>query len=93
MSHNVIWEESALQKLAELWLKASSPERLAMNRIVTDVDRILSDNPLELGESREQSSRIHFLGAYVIQFDIPDAGVVRVLSLHRIRSRPGSSSS
>jgi hypothetical protein len=59
MNYSVIWLVDAEDELAAIWLDAA--DRDAITRAVFDLDRDLSTNPLDAGESRgRESERIVF---------------------------------
>lgn len=56
--NTVRWKQSALDRLAELWLKAV--DREAVNAAVLEIDRLLSSDPHAAGESRSENVRVLF---------------------------------
>jgi plasmid stabilization system protein ParE len=56
--YTVRWKQSALDRLAELWLDAA--DRDAVNAAVLEIDRSLASNPNEAGESRSENVRVIF---------------------------------
>jgi hypothetical protein len=52
------WIPSALNELADLWLKGSPPERQAISRATQEIDSLLRVDPDNSGESRSEGRRI-----------------------------------
>lgn len=68
--YTVLWKQSALDQLTELWLVAAN--RAEINAAVEEIDRALSTDPQHVGESRTTTIRVIFcqpLGAF---FEIVD---------------------
>jgi hypothetical protein len=51
--YTVRWKQSALDRLAEIWLNAS--DREAINAAVVEIDRLLALNPHGAGEMRSEN--------------------------------------
>ncbi len=84
MKYTVLWTYDAEQELAAIWLNAS--DRAEITAASSAIDRALSVNPLDQGESREGAIRVMFRGALAVEFEVlPDDRIVYVLSVWRIR--------
>jgi hypothetical protein len=83
MKYTVLWRRAAEATLADLWMTAV--DRHAIASAADAIDDLLSRKPLELGESREGSSRILFLGPLAAMFTVAvDDRLVHVESIWRI---------
>lgn len=60
MKYTVVWKPTPQNELASLWLNAL--DRDAIASAADEADRLLSDDPLRLGESRSGSKRVLFVG-------------------------------
>ncbi|HEX3601089.1 MAG TPA: hypothetical protein VHU84_13145 [Lacipirellulaceae bacterium] len=56
--YTVRWKQSALDRLAELWLEAV--DRESINTAVREIDRVLASNPHGAGESRSEKVLVIF---------------------------------
>lgn len=52
MKYRVDWSSSSESRLAEIWNNASDRGKIA--RAANEIDQLLADSPLEVGESRTQ---------------------------------------
>ena len=87
MKYTVVWSRRAYSALAEIWLDRPG-ERDEIRRSSDSVDQLLSDSPLEQGESRDQDRRVLFLPPLVIIFRVDEnSRVVRVLNIREMRRR------
>ena len=81
----VIWLDSVLDKLAEIYVNADTAERNRMAVGIDTLNRLLSDRPLEMGESRGGTVRIAFSDLLAVRFRVDsDARIVRVVGVGRI---------
>lgn len=88
--YEVLWEDSATNELAALWLSAPSEERAKITAATAEIDRSLQLNPTDSGESRPDGIRIHYVLPLGIRFDVDaNRGVARVLQVWRVRRRAG----
>ena len=84
----VLWLQSALNELADAWLRADAAQRQAINAATRAIDQHLSDAPERLGESRAHGQRIWFQAPLGITFEVmPGHSIVRVV--HVWSYRPG----
>jgi hypothetical protein len=82
MKFSVIWEKSAEDHLAELWLAATDKEaiRSASDRI----DVLLANDPSSVGESRVSNFRILFETPLAVLYDVkPSDRKVKVWAVWR----------
>jgi len=80
----LVWKQTALDLLADIYVSASVAERELIARIVERVNRQLRDDP-EAGESRSGTMRILVELPMVFDFAVDKYGVVVVL---KVRWRP-----
>jgi plasmid stabilization system protein ParE len=59
MKYTVIWRPSAEADLADLWIEAT--DRAAVTQAAAEINRMLTADPLNAGESRSGSDRIVFI--------------------------------
>jgi hypothetical protein len=78
MNYMVIWLRRAIDQLTDLWLKADSELREAITKAAHQIDQELKSNPEEVGESRPDGRRIHFVQPLAILFEVRQ-GAVRIL--------------
>lgn len=85
MKYTVVWEPSAEQDLATIWMRARDKQavRAAADQIDTELER----DPLQAGESREGNNRIFFFPPLAVSFDV-DTARRRVLVLAVWRTEP-----
>ena len=80
MKYHVIWMEGTDEDLANLWLNSENRAEISRDSRIADVS--LSQNPEELGESREEGMRVAFFGVLGIRFRVyPDDALVQVLGV------------
>jgi hypothetical protein len=80
MKYQVLWLNSALDDLTNVWTNAPTQLRLAITEAGNAIDTQLSNNPDEQGESRPHGRRIEFfppLGV-IYRVDIQHAAVAIV---------------
>ena len=84
MRYFVLWQRDAEAELAQLWMEAE--DRSALRQAADDMDRLLSADPLGVGESRHGEYRIAFFPPLGFEFRVsePDRRVV-VVRVWRIR--------
>ncbi len=86
MKYTVVWHPKAEEELAAIWVDAA--DRGLIVRAAETLDRELSVNPLEAGESRSHSLRITYSLPLGIRFEISeDDRLVTVLAVwqcHRL---------
>jgi len=58
MNYTVIWLYSAQEMLAEVWTNAT--DQNAVTAASHRIDRLLADDPLDVGESRHTNHRLAF---------------------------------
>lgn len=68
MKYEVIWRPIAEQRLAQLWLSAS--DRPAVTQAANAIDAAMERDPLNLGESRLDTTRVVFEGPLGVLFDV-----------------------
>jgi hypothetical protein len=68
MNFTVIWSEAAIQDLARIWLHAT--DRNAITLASNEVDRILSHDPQQVGESRPGGQRVEFADPLGFRFEV-----------------------
>jgi hypothetical protein len=68
----VEWTESALDRLADLYVAADVDEQHDIEAIVETINSCLADNPWQLGESRPGNRRIWFVPPLFVVFRVID---------------------
>ncbi|HET6575347.1 MAG TPA: hypothetical protein VFG68_17200 [Fimbriiglobus sp.] len=82
----VEWEDAARDELADIWVQATPAERAAIEPIVLGLERDLGDDPLAVGESRNDPLRVEFRDPLTFWFQVsPDDRRVRIVRVHRPR--------
>lgn len=82
----VIWTDAARDQLADIWVRATPAERAAIEPIVLGLERDLGDDPLAVGESRNDPLRVEVRGLLTFWFQmLPDDRRVRIVRVHRPR--------
>jgi hypothetical protein len=66
MTYTVSWSAKALAKLAHIWNEAA--DRQAVTEAADEIDAALRLSPFDVGESREASRRILFVGPLAIYY-------------------------
>ena len=75
----VIWRDSALNELADAFVRADLLRRDTIEHAVMRLNAQLASDPIDLGESRSGSQRVAFDKPCAITFLVDTtAGVVRV---------------
>lgn len=77
----VEWQPIALNELADIWMRADSSLRRAVNEQVQEIDRELAQDPFNTGESRLDDVRLAFFSPLTVEF-FPDADSQTVTVLH-----------
>jgi len=87
VKYTVVWAPGAEQDLAAIW--ASAADRAEIARAANSLDRQLSLDPGDVGESRPDGKRIGYSLPLGIHFRVREADrLVRVLTVW-LCSRPG----
>ncbi len=68
----VRWVGSTVGDLAAIWIDASSAERNLITRAATEIDRRLSNDPANEGESRESGRRILLAPPLGVKFRVDE---------------------
>lgn len=84
--YDVEWEQSALEKLDQIWL--ASIDREGVENAATRVNIELTYNPTEAGESRGADFRILFKYPIIVWFRVIER-MKQVQVLHVQSIRPG----
>jgi hypothetical protein len=75
----VIWKNSALNQLAEIYVSVTPEQRNKIFEAVTDLNARLEVGPLEIGESRGHIDRIVFVPLLSLFYSVDQVSkVVRV---------------
>jgi len=86
MKWTVIYRPSAQDELANIWLNAADPQAVA--DAADEIDRVLSRDPLNSGESRGGSTRMIVERPLTVLFDVnPDDVLVTVFAVFYWRRR------
>jgi hypothetical protein len=84
----VVWEETALDELASIWLLASSDEREQITAAAAQIDSRLRFNPAFQGESRPNERRVLYTPPLGVTFRVKDDDrLVNLLQVWVIRRR------
>jgi plasmid stabilization system protein ParE len=84
------WVRSALDDLADIWTQADAGDRAAISAAANRIDRLLSTNPSDQGESRSKARRLLVELPLVVVFEIVEQDrFVRVLQVRRPKKRRG----
>jgi hypothetical protein len=82
----VKWLQSALNDLAAAWVQTDSTERAAITAASNQIDKRLSGDPEEEGESRPKGRRITFVPPLAVTFRVePDGRTVSVVKVRLFR--------
>jgi len=68
--YRVLWLQSALTQLSAIWVDAASPLRAIVTETVRQIDSELRRDPVNLGESRSERSRIAFVAPLGLLFRV-----------------------
>lgn len=84
MNYTVLWLPDAENELAAVWM--ASADRDAVTTASAELDRRLTDDPENEGESRGGDRRITFEKPLAIDFDVyPDRKLVQVVRVWEFR--------
>lgn len=84
----VIWEESVLDELADIWLRADAPERRRITSAAAEIERRLIGDPKNEGESRSANRRILHAPPLGVIFRVKEPSqIVQVLRVWHVRRR------
>ena len=84
----VKWRQRALDELADIWTQANSAERKAITAASHEIDRRLSRDPAQEGESRSGGRRLTFEPPLSVVFQLEANGqTVTVLRVRRLPKR------
>lgn len=68
--YSVEWTHQALSQLADIWTSSGSDARAQVTAAVNLLDRLLTNDPLQQGESREGDRRVTFAAPLGIDFQV-----------------------
>lgn len=86
MKWAVIYRPPAQDELANIWLNVSDPQAVA--DAADEIDRILTNNPLAVGESRGGNSRIIIQRPLTALYDVySDDALVEVFAIYYWKRR------
>ena len=87
MKYAVVWSRRASSALAEIWLQWPG-EHDDIRAAANSIDRLLSANPVEQGESRDNGRRVLFVPPLIVTYRVDgNAPVVHVLGIRGMRRR------
>ena len=80
MKYHLVWLQSALDELTEIWTNAPPPLRKGITKASHSIDTQLVVNPEEKGESRPEGRRVEFFAPLGVTYrvDVQDRMVVIV---------------
>lgn len=82
MNYTVVWQPTAQNQLADIWVNAT--DQAAVTRASAQVDALLGRSPDQVGEARSANRRVLFEPPLVVTFEIiEDDKQVRVLRVLR----------
>ena len=82
----VFWHRDALEELARVWMDAADVERRSITAAVQEVDQLLAGSPETVGESRDGTERITFVGPLGLVYDVyPQQRLVRIDQVWHLR--------
>lgn len=88
MKYHVEWLRSARDQLADAWIDADSASRSAITAATDNLERLLSRQPADIGESRELNERVCFVEPLFVRFAVEvEADSVTVLDVRVYRKR------
>ncbi len=70
MSYRVVWDNRALDELRSI--RRQHSDREGFRHVITRINRQLSHNPLQAGESRHHNYRVLFKYPLVVWFEVID---------------------
>ena len=68
MKWTVVWANQALAQLTSLWLDA--PDRTEITKASSQIDVLLCNRPLEVGEERTPPERVLFIKPLALLYDV-----------------------
>jgi len=71
--YTVEWSQVALHRLTDLLVTLSSTDWTRVSEAVEMLDPWLRNDPLQVGESRDRTERIAFVGPLIVSFDVHHA--------------------
>ena len=77
--YRVEWLQTALTQLSAIWVDGDPPLRARVTQAVHEIDRELRTNPVNLGESRSERSRIAFAPPLGLLFRVDAVGRLAVV--------------
>ena len=89
MSYAVVWNPLATSRIDSAWLRADPEARSQLESAIVETERVLSESPLEVGESREDIHHRVFVFAPLTLFYRVDtqSNIVRVVTVGVYRGR------
>lgn len=88
MKFELEWDPAAENELTEIWLPADSELRRAITEATHTIDRSLTKDPLNEGESRPNNQRIMFQTPLAVIYEVAEnSRLVRVLHVWQIRRK------
>ena len=87
--YRVQWLQSAMDRLSAIWVEAHASLRARITQATNEIDRELRMDPVNLGESRSEKSRIIFVAPLGVLFRVdPEDRLVVVERVWLLCSRP-----
>ena len=78
----VEWHNDARDQLADIWVMATELERVQFEVAIVRLERLLTEDPFAVGESRSGSIRVEMALPLVFWFDVATVPV-RIISVTR----------
>ena len=89
-NYRVRWRKTALNELAEIWLRAV--DREAVNRAVSEIESRLEESPTEWGREMREGLRSFRWGSLrVLFYVLEDSKLVRIVAAVAASNGNGSS--
>lgn len=86
MRYTVVWLEEAEEDFVALWASATDSAEIASAG--TELHRLLTDDPADQGESRDEGQRMLFLPPLGVRFEVRSEDLlVTVLAVWSFRRR------
>jgi hypothetical protein len=86
--YTVLWRPGAAEELTRIWIQSDSATRQSITSAAFQIDKALSKDPENVGESREGADRVCFVFPLAVSFDvIAPSKIVRVLRVWQYRKR------
>ena len=84
--YRVLWIQSALDDMANLWINADSEMRADINRVADHLDQELQRDPFKISESRDPGEWVCFSAPLGLLVEIETGQkIVWVLAVWRFR--------